>query len=124
MALVDDEHQLDLLVDVQQALHEEGVGDLVLLPLVVLEARTVVKCHVLNHHLRRHRCLRILLVTYFYLRRASVVQSWLETLVPHHQVAARKERHDGALAHSGIADHQHALGSLLVDGNSLQTVFD
>lgn len=54
MALVDDQHQLHLLVDVQQSLHEERVRDLVLLSLVVFESWAIVKGHVLDDYLSGH----------------------------------------------------------------------
>ena len=41
---INHDDDLDLGVDIQQSLHEEGVGDLVLLALVVLESRAIVKC--------------------------------------------------------------------------------
>ena len=43
VGLVDHDDDLDLGVDVEQALHEEAVRDLVLFSLVVLEAGTVVE---------------------------------------------------------------------------------
>jgi hypothetical protein len=43
MRLINDEHNLHLLVDVQQFLDEEGVGDLVLLTFVVPKAGAVVE---------------------------------------------------------------------------------
>lgn len=43
MRLVDHDDDLDLGVNVQQALHEEAVGDLVFLAFVVPEARTIVE---------------------------------------------------------------------------------
>ena len=63
-------------------------------------------------------------MTNFYLRCSCIVKGRLEALVAHHQVTAGKEGHDGALADSGIADHQHALGSLLVDRDGRETVVD
>ena len=41
---VDHDDDLHLGVDIEQPLNEEGVGDLVLLALVVLETRAIVKC--------------------------------------------------------------------------------
>jgi uncharacterized protein YjgD (DUF1641 family) len=51
MTLIDDENDLDLLVDIQQSLNKEGVGDLVLLSLIILESRAVVECHIFDDHL-------------------------------------------------------------------------
>jgi hypothetical protein len=41
-----------------------------------------------------------------------------------HELGARQEGHDGALADSSIADHDDGLGVLLVDWNRLDTSVD
>ncbi len=47
MGVVNDQYDFDFGVDVQEALHEEGVGYFVLFSFVVLEAGTVVEGQVL-----------------------------------------------------------------------------
>ncbi len=44
VGLVDHDNNLDLGVDVEEPLYEEGVGDLVLLALVVFETWAIVEC--------------------------------------------------------------------------------
>ena len=58
VAFVDDQDQLYFLVDIQQPLHEEGVGDFVLLSFVVPEAGTVVEGHALDNCLGGYRSFR------------------------------------------------------------------
>lgn len=50
MTLIDDQHYLYLLVNIEQSLHKEGVRDFVFLSFVVLESRTVIERHVLDHN--------------------------------------------------------------------------
>ena len=124
VAFVDYEHDLDLLVDVEQSLDEEGVRDLVLLALVVLEAGAVVEGHALDDNLGGDGGLGVLLVADLDARLLRGVENGLESVETHHELGARQEGHDGALADSSIADHDDGLGVLLVDWNRLDTSVD
>lgn len=124
MALVDHQHDLHFLVDVQQSLHEERVRDLVLLSLVVLETRTVVECHLLNHNFGGDGSLRVLFVADFDSGLFHRVEDGFQSVESDHQLRPCQERHDGALAHTRVSDHDHRLVVLFVDWNRLHPCVD
>lgn len=124
MALINNQHNLHLLVDVEQPLHKEGVGDLELLSLVVLETWAVVECHFLDHYLCGDRSLRVLIVPDLNPGLLHRVQDGLQPVKTHNQLRTRHEGHDGALADTGIADHDDRLVVLLVEGDGLHALVD
>lgn len=124
MAFVNNQHDFDLLVDVQQPLYEEGVGDLELLALVVLEARAVIEGHILDYHLGRDRSLGVLLVADFDSGLLHSVEDGLESVELDDQFGAAEEGHDGAFADTGVSDHDDCLVILFVDGDGFHAVVD
>ena len=124
VTFVHDQYDFDLLVDIEQSLHEEGVGDLVLLSLVVLEARTVVEGHLLDDDFGGNRGLRVLLVTDFDARFLHCVEDGLESIESHDQLRASQEGHDGALADTSVSNHDNSFRVFSVDGNSFDACVD
>ena len=124
VALVNHQHDLHLLVDVEQTLHKERVRYLVLLALVVLEAGTVVEGHFLDDDLGGDGGLGVLFVADLYSRLFGGVESGLESVEAHDQLRATEEAHDGTLADARVADHDNGLHILPVDGDRLHAGVD
>lgn len=53
-----------------------------------------------------------------------VVKGGLETFIPDLHAGPTKEGHDGALAHTGISDHEDSLGGLGIIGNGFKAIVD
>ncbi len=58
MRLIDHQYNLDMLVHIEESLHEERVADLDLFAIVIFEARTIVEGHPFNVNLGRNASLR------------------------------------------------------------------
>ncbi len=124
MTFVDDQYDLDFLVNIEQPLNEEGVGDFVLFALVVLEARAVVESHLVDDDLRGDGGLGVLFMADLDARLLGGVEDGLEAVEADHELGASEEGHDGALADSGISDHDDGFCVLLVNGDGLNAGVD
>ena len=123
MRLVYHQNHLHLWIYVEKTLHKEGVRDLVLLTLVILESRTIVKCQVIDHQFVGNWSLGVLLVTYFDWG-TGTVKDGFQSLVTDNHFLTSQEGKDGGLSDTSVSDNDDGLVAGSVLGDSTDSLPD
>ena len=82
MTFIHNQNYLNILIDIQQPLNKERIGNFIFLTFVIFEPWTIIESHALDDSFGRNRCLRILLVPNFnFTSIVGIIKARLESFI-------------------------------------------